>query len=99
MRKLLGYIAAGIAFFVTMPSAAYAASNNEMLSRGDNNSNVMELQQALKEKGFFESDITGYFGDETYAAVLNTKKKTDSMPTERLARRPANPSSGLIIPL
>ena len=78
-KKMLAYLAAGIAFFVTIPSAAYAASN-EMLSKGDNNNSVVELQQALKEKGFFDSDITGYFGDETYVAVLEYQKENGLYP-------------------
>lgn len=69
-KKMLGYIAAGIAFFMTMPQAAYAASSTEILSSGDTSQSVVELQQALMQKGYFESEITGYFGPETQSAVI-----------------------------
>jgi peptidoglycan hydrolase-like protein with peptidoglycan-binding domain len=79
-KKMLGFLAAGIAFFMTIPSAAYAATNDDILSRGDNNQNVVELQQALKQKGFFDSEITGYFGDETFDAVLEYQKENGLTP-------------------
>ena len=69
-KKMLGYIAAGIAFFMTIPQAAYAASSTEILSNGDTSQNVVELQQALLQKGYFDSEITGYFGPETQNAVI-----------------------------
>jgi peptidoglycan hydrolase-like protein with peptidoglycan-binding domain len=69
-KKMLGYIAAGIAFFMTMPQVAYAASSTEILSSGDTSQSVVELQQALMQKGYFESEITGYFGPETQNAVI-----------------------------
>lgn len=69
-KKMLGYLAAGIAFFMTMPQAAYAASNTEILSKGDTSQSVIELQQVLKQKGYFNSDITGYFGADTQNAVI-----------------------------
>ncbi len=69
-KKMLGYIAAGIAFFMTIPQAAFAASNTEILSQGDTSQNVVDLQQALMQKGYFEYEITGYFGPETQTAVI-----------------------------
>ena len=80
-KKMLGYLAAGIAsFLVTIPSAAYAASGDQILSQGDNNENVVALQQALKDKGFFDAEITGYFGNETYEAVLEYQEENGLNP-------------------
>lgn len=39
------------------------------LSEGDSGTDVMELQKLLKEKGFFMSEVTGYFGPVTTAAL------------------------------
>jgi len=68
--KMLGFLAAGIAFFMTIPQAAYAASNSEILSRGDDSQSVVQLQQVLKEKGYFNAEISGYFGLDTQNAVI-----------------------------
>lgn len=73
-KKMLGYLAAGIAFFMTMPQAAFAAGNSEILSKGDSSQNVVELQQALKQKGYFGSEITGYFGSDTQNAVIEFQR-------------------------
>lgn len=39
------------------------------LSYGDEGESVRELQRSLKKLGYFSSDITGYFGDDTKEAV------------------------------
>ncbi len=79
-KKMLGFVAAGIAFFMTMPSAAFAASSTEILMRGEQNESVVELQQILKQKGFYNSDITGFYGEETEQAVKEYQKKNGLAP-------------------
>ena len=39
------------------------------LSKGDSGDDVSHLQSALKLKGYFDDNITGYFGDITEEAV------------------------------
>ena len=41
------------------------------LSKGDSGDDVSHLQSALKLKGYFDDNITGYFGDITEEAVKN----------------------------
>lgn len=79
-KKMLGCVAAGIAFFMTIPSAAFAADSNEILMRGEKNDNVVELQQILKQKGFYNSDITGFYGEETEQAVKEYQEKNGLEP-------------------
>ena len=83
-KKMLGFVAAGIAFFMTMPSAAFAADSGEILMRGEKNDNVVELQQILKQKGFYNSDITGYYGTETEQAVKEYQEKNGLEPDGRV---------------
>lgn len=42
----------------------------EYLSRGSNGSEVWALQERLKELGYFDEDVTGYFGYVTEAALI-----------------------------
>lgn len=42
----------------------------KFLSRGDENTDVTELQKRLKALGFFTGEASGYFGPATYAAVI-----------------------------
>ncbi len=79
-KKMLGYFAAGIAFFMTMPQAAAAASNDELLSQGDSNQTVSQLQQALKQQGYFDSQVTGYFGIDTQNAVIAYQQANGLLP-------------------
>ena len=69
-KKMLGYLAAGIAFFMTMPQVAYATNTEVLLSQGDNGQAVTQLQTVLKQKGYYNSDITGYFDLDTQNAVI-----------------------------
>lgn len=82
-KKMLGLMAAGIAFFMTVPSVAFAAGVNE-LARGAKNQSVIELQQILKDKGYYTSDITGYFGAETEQAVTLYQQKNGLNPNGKV---------------
>ncbi|MBR3750470.1 MAG: peptidoglycan-binding protein [Clostridia bacterium] len=44
------------------------------LKRGMDNTDVKEMQERLKELGFFDGTCTGYYGTVTYKAVLNFQK-------------------------
>ena len=43
---------------------------SEYLSRGSSGSEVWALQERLKELGYFDEDVTGYFGSVTEAALI-----------------------------
>ncbi len=45
-----------------------------VLKSGMKGDDVTHLQQALKELGYFKADVTGYFGDQTAAAVKAFQK-------------------------
>ena len=41
------------------------------LKEGDENSQVTPLQTALQKRGFYDGNITGFFGSQTKAALMN----------------------------
>lgn len=50
-------------------------SSTGVLKKGMRGNEVKKLQADLKKLGYFNSDITGYFGDITTASVKNLQKK------------------------
>jgi len=58
-------------FIMTIPS--YAASN--IFKKGDQSSEIVTAQSALKNLGFFNEVCTGYFGEVTEAAVIKFQRK------------------------
>jgi peptidoglycan hydrolase-like protein with peptidoglycan-binding domain len=45
------------------------------LKQGSKNNDVAELQKWLAAQGFFKGEVTGYFGAQTKAAVIECQKK------------------------
>ncbi|MDV2684420.1 peptidoglycan-binding protein [Alkalihalophilus lindianensis] len=75
MRKVVvsSTIAAG--FFLAGPQIADAALGDQTLRLGMTHSDVTELQNALKEKGFFTYErATGYYGTITEQAVRDFQR-------------------------
>ncbi|WP_066173899.1 peptidoglycan-binding protein [Bacillus marinisedimentorum] len=65
---------AGMVF--ASPVVSEAALGDQTLSYGEKNKDVVELQDALKSKGFFNFHTsTGYYGDITTAAVKEFQDK------------------------
>lgn len=63
-------IATGLGLFLISPQAAEAALGDRTLHPGMNHPDVKELQDLLKQKGFFTFHTsTGFYGDITKAAV------------------------------
>ena len=58
---------------LTIATASAPASSSE-LSLGSRGDTVTELQKTLKTLGYFSSDVTGYFGPITKAAVIAFQK-------------------------
>jgi peptidoglycan hydrolase-like protein with peptidoglycan-binding domain len=56
-----------------VPAAATTTSSNA-LGEGASGAQVRELQQKLKDRGFFSGGVTGYFGAITRAAVIAFQK-------------------------
>lgn len=64
-------ITLSMALFFSMTIPAYA---NDVYKKGDSSDEIAEAQAALKKLGFFNEVCTGYFGDVTYASVVNFQK-------------------------
>jgi len=52
----------------------HAYSEGNLLMKGMTNEDVLELQNDLKDLGFFNYIPTGYFGNITFSAVFNFQK-------------------------
>ena len=74
MKKSVAFITA-TAFCLTIGmTTSLADGRHEVLMAGDQDEWVRELQEALKEEGFFDQDPTGYFGTNTQNAVIEFQK-------------------------
>lgn len=72
LRRTTVIILALAAFFImAIPTFA----DTVVLEKGDQSSEIAEVQAALKKLGYFNADCTGYFGDITEAAVLKFQEK------------------------
>lgn len=67
-KKVISVLVCGAMISVAIPMSALA--DNETLRKGDEGDAVKELQQILKDKGYFNEEVTGYFGKVTEAALL-----------------------------
>lgn len=56
------------------------------LCRGDRGADVMEVQAALAEAGYFESAIDGFFGPETERALLKFQRENGLQPNGQVDR-------------
>lgn len=64
-----------LASFILIPSSVFADFGDTTLKKGMTHPDVIELQQKLKELGFFtETSTTNYFGTITEEAVIKFQK-------------------------
>ena len=73
----------GIAGPITLDSlniTGPAVISGETLYVGDENADVKTLQQTLKNKGYFNVDVTGYYGYVTESAVIKFQKDNGLTP-------------------
>lgn len=54
-----------------VPVTAFAVDRYQILKIGDKDNYVLDLQNKLKELGFFSGTTTGYFGTQTQQAVID----------------------------
>jgi peptidoglycan DL-endopeptidase LytE len=67
-----------IVSFILIPSSVFADFGDTTLKKGMTHPDVIELQQKLKELGFFtEKDFTNYFGSKTEEAVMKFQQSID----------------------
>ncbi|MDV2886391.1 peptidoglycan-binding protein [Alkalihalophilus pseudofirmus] len=69
MRKVIVSSTVAAGFFLAGPQIADAALGDQTLRVGMTHQDVTELQNSLKEKGYFTGQATGYFGPVTEGAV------------------------------
>ncbi|MED1601732.1 peptidoglycan-binding protein [Alkalihalophilus marmarensis] len=75
MRKVVVSTTVAAGFFLAGPQIADAALGDQTLRLGMSNGDVTELQNILKEKGYFSHhEATGYFGTITQEAVRNFQR-------------------------
>lgn len=58
----------------TADTGSSSTSANSALKVGSSGDRVLELQYRLTELGFYNGDITGYFGEQTEAAYIRFQK-------------------------
>ncbi len=76
MRKKSALLLFCIIFILSFfPATAFATERYEILKIGDKDSYVEELQNKLKELGFFSGKSTGYFGTVTQQAVIDYQEE------------------------
>ncbi|MCX8129879.1 MAG: N-acetylmuramoyl-L-alanine amidase [Clostridia bacterium] len=68
-------------FMITPYQTVLGAGSSDLLKQGMSGSKVLQLQKDLKSLGFFNSSLTGYFGEATESAVISFQKKHKISPT------------------
>lgn len=59
---------------VDTPSSSSTGTTSSVMKVGSYGDNVTKLQNRLTELGFYNGDITGYFGEQTEAAYIRFQK-------------------------
>ncbi|RFU61164.1 C40 family peptidase [Peribacillus glennii] len=76
MKKLVTSVVMAGTLLVSSPLVSSAALGDKTLKSGMTHSDVKQLQEVLKKKGYFKnSKTTTYFGSVTKNAVVNFQKK------------------------
>jgi len=76
MKKLISIVLLTLSILL-IPMSAFAAERHEILKQGDKDKWVLELQEALYEKGYLKVKPTGYYGTDTQSAVIAYQKDHD----------------------
>lgn len=73
--KKLRFIVTVLAVITTLNLTSFAASTSALLKIGSRGDAVRDVQQELSERGHFNHEVTGYFGEITKAAVIKFQKQ------------------------
>ena len=79
---LAAFLAAGV--LATAPAFAQPAQQQETVPVQMSSKQVTDLQQKLKQQGFYNGQIDGKWGPETQTAVKDFQKKEDLPVTGQL---------------
>ena len=79
---LAAFLAAGV--LATAPAFAQPAQQQETVPVQMSSKQVTDLQQKLKQQGFYNGQIDGKWGPETQTAVKDFQKKQDLPATGQL---------------
>lgn len=76
MRKIISMILT--VFIVTaLTMTSFAATGSNLLKIGSRGEEVTKVQTELLKRGYFNHEVTGYYGNITYNAVLNFQKDSN----------------------
>jgi len=76
-RKLISAVLAALLTISLIPAISLAAERHEVLTIGDQDKWVFEIQQILYENGYLEFPATGYYGSDTQNAVMKFQEEND----------------------
>lgn len=71
--RRIAFVILSLVLFFIMAIPSYADAN--IFKKGDQSSEIVTAQAALKKLGFFNEVCTGYFGEVTEAAVIKFQKE------------------------
>jgi len=75
MKKVIAALTLAGVIVSTSPIVSQAALGDQTLRQGMNHQDVKQLQQTLKNKGYFKGNTTTYFGTVTTSAVRSFQRK------------------------
>ena len=70
-KRLILLVLSVMLVILSFPATAFATERYEILKIGDQDEYVNDLQNKLKELGFFDHKVTGYYGTVTQQAVMD----------------------------
>jgi peptidoglycan hydrolase-like protein with peptidoglycan-binding domain len=80
-KKLVSAVSAALLTITLVPLTSLAAERYEVLTIGDQDKWVFEMQQVLYDNGYLEFPATGYFGTDTQNAVIKFQEE-NSIPAD-----------------
>lgn len=81
---------------VVVPTAIPYSAAADVLDKGDRGPQVYRLQSQLKQLGYLKTSATGYFGDQTLAAVQKLQKDYYLKPDGKVGPLTKNALTGLL---
>lgn len=79
LRKITSFVLVTVMLSMACASMALAdsAADGILIKKGENNDNVILLQLRLRDLGFYNYKVTGFFGDFTSQALMDFQKENN----------------------